>query len=883
MADKGRNNGVTGLVDITGTPQFFATVRAYTLQLANQSRGRQGRGQGRFSASRPFTPGGSLVVSGVVRQDVPPQPSAWRGETGTITLQFNTGVTQAIPVRVDAASYSYSVTGSGEYLVSFTCTITGDVVQAGFGTSAPSPGSQPATTTVETYDGTQKTYDPDGLLTGATRTYDVWGTLDDTDAAELALILSALANTAPITGLKGRVASVQRTDSHGCVVIVTYSLTTSGEDQLNSHTSTSTDDDYITNQATTAAWIGDPPTPTGTGWVHATTQTIVFNGIKTLTVWTWALRTPLQGIEQDGSVFRRDDTYGIEVERTILLVTDSETPPTAPAAPTGTVAHEPESRQLNNLRWSHTFRYTPYTAKELIEWRGTSVQYDPSSLGDEERITLLATSLPSTPTPTISGLVLRDRIGPDKTNSRTYFAWTFIFTRRTRETEIEQEGSQKQTDPGGVRYGEVIRMVTDSATEPTWSTSVSGVEKRSATVKEHAGRYIWTGEFGDQSTLNELKNRVSRIVRDSSAISDEDLIASTSSTSTQPGDPTLRSGLKVVGCTTEKVNEAPLYLHVFRCARANAIDKIEAEGTRTTTDPNSLEQTSTITDVDTSATQTPPTAPTGTVHVVSTHDPIPGTSLYIHKHVYGPASTKQQVEYATEAEYLNYGQSQTRNVSVVDDSVLDVDTFAGQQFLTYKASPNFFGVSARRKTPDKIIRTIITGQEEHTIEAHFRWWEGYMPAVLDGGTVKVRVGDVWETSGSDVLIEVVPEYVGMVIGEITITTIRTHVTEYIYQTYLDRLGTVNPSEFIGFSRGLVRYIGSAPAANLRISVPRKDRIAYRFQYCSLGHWNCQGIALGERWVTGLTSSAVGTLVAASTISASAAAATEGDSFGVFLP
>ena len=96
----GSNGGVTGLVDITGTPKFTAKIIRFSETLALSPRGKNGRGGSRWRQHRWCMPGGQLAVSGYVRKDNWPMPTQLRGEAGTITLQFDAGLTQAVAVVV---------------------------------------------------------------------------------------------------------------------------------------------------------------------------------------------------------------------------------------------------------------------------------------------------------------------------------------------------------------------------------------------------------------------------------------------------------------------------------------------------------------------------------------------------------------------------------------------------------------------------------------------------------------------------------------------------------------------------------------------------------------------------------------------------------------
>src|SRR5690348_9974068 len=99
--DRGPNAGVTGLVDWRhGTPAFTVEVHTLNRRLTLQKKSREGRGGTRWVKSRAIRPGGMLLLSGLVSKEGFPLPDDWTGQEGSITLQFNTGATETVSVRV---------------------------------------------------------------------------------------------------------------------------------------------------------------------------------------------------------------------------------------------------------------------------------------------------------------------------------------------------------------------------------------------------------------------------------------------------------------------------------------------------------------------------------------------------------------------------------------------------------------------------------------------------------------------------------------------------------------------------------------------------------------------------------------------------------------
>lgn len=747
---RGRNSGVTGLVDISGTPKF--TVRVYSFQqvLNVNKAGRQGRSQGRWSKSRPYTPGGQLILTGTMQAATPPLPSSFQGEAGSIVLQPATGATVTVAVIVDSATVSFDEKREDTWKVGLTCTITAMPVSAGFTNAAPTAAADPATTTVELYEGTAKTHDPDGLQTSSTRVYDVWGAIADDDATEWGLITTALTNAVPLSGQKARSATVSRSDSHGARISIQYALTTTGEDVLKQNTRLTVDPDNLTKEATTAAWTGTPATPSGSGWVQTGTQTVLFNDSKTLTIYTWGTRTAKQGIEYEGTAATTDSGGGILDRSTITTVTTNATE-SAPATPPGLALYSYTPQRINSLNYRHVWEFRPANSATAIEWEGSEPEYDPETINDQETITVTSTTTtpPSTPSATLGSVKLVRRNGPRKVGYARY-VWRFIF------------------------------------------------------------------------------------------------------------------------------------------AQASAIDRIEADGTVTKTDPQVLEQLATITEVTASATPSAPAAPTNTVYAFTDTQQIPGTSKYTHRHHYAPFNTKERIEADTVANYsVSVGQSETATVSVVDSSD-SPDTYGAAQFAIERAASAWFRrLSVRKAAPGKLVKVVHMGRAAHVFEGRSFDGTRWQPGIIDTGSVNVLLAAKFSRGTGMSVILINPIKVFSQQARIDLLTIRQTASGFAFQSYESRIGTTNSSTFLNRPAGTVKYLGAITNANLNLSVPRWDPISYQFLYDSAGHADMFGLNTG--WFTtaiDLSAYSPGDLVPASVLTDigfdnSSVAATS--DFSVFIP
>src|SRR4051812_25978426 len=104
---RGRNGGVTGLVDIQGTPAFKLKTPKFRQQEGAQALVRTGRGDARRRIKQT-APGGTLLLYGEVRGDGFPEPSTLKGCAGAVTLTYSGARKTVLQVVVLEATVSYS-------------------------------------------------------------------------------------------------------------------------------------------------------------------------------------------------------------------------------------------------------------------------------------------------------------------------------------------------------------------------------------------------------------------------------------------------------------------------------------------------------------------------------------------------------------------------------------------------------------------------------------------------------------------------------------------------------------------------------------------------------------------------------------------------------
>lgn len=459
-AQRGRNEGVTGLVDFpsqSGT-KFEVTVTKYKTRLDGASRDRRGRGGGVFGGIRWMFSSGSVVLTAKMRGDGWPAPDSWKGQTGTITVQVDTGKTIAYPVLVVEAGLDFDADKDDFPKLHLACRLTGAPTYAGW------TGTQPAATDQSEADQIQwersvKTVDPNGLQSSATRHIDIWGTLTDTDAAEQTKLLAVIAAASvPVTtphNFKLRTSSFVRDALDGGTITEVWGLTTTVEDVVNSATGRTDDPSDLQDTETTAAFNGTPGAGTISGLVSRGITYKEYNDSNTLQVKHWGRRTTEQDITFPGtpvSIDKVTGTGGGGTGSTIALQSfKASTQVTANTTePSWTPGGSPALKKRN---WSftqhtdagkyvHRIEAGLTTVQEDQENQSSVINIDPSGLGTYEihgRIVATSTTADPDVGSVTAGLTLYDR--PTTEIHDNAYLRRFTYRPLNREEEIEHRGS----------------------------------------------------------------------------------------------------------------------------------------------------------------------------------------------------------------------------------------------------------------------------------------------------------------------------------------------------------------------------------------------------------------------------------------------------------
>jgi hypothetical protein len=652
---RGRNSGVTGLIDLPGVgAKFQAKLFGYKHGLSVGEKPRLGRGSTNWQGVRPLFSAGTFAGSGKVRLDGFPIPDSWKGQTGTITVQFHTGVTETIPICLTAVNISLDEKTEDQHDIAFTARVTADPTWAGWAGTQPST-TDPAPSDQEQYQGTSKTIDPLGLQSAATRTIDVWGNLADTDGAEQQRLANVIAAaTLPFAGMKLRKATFQRDSLDGGVVLIEFGLTTTAEDVVNPPTITTLDPNRIETQATAAAINATPATPAGdAAFVLQTESTNELNDGNLLHTAQFGL---LDSKEKDEfpNTFTGDDPYDLADTAQILRVHNSATPPADPPAPVGELVDR-RTIQINRVRWHTIWTYANLNSKQKIEFPPAEIATDPSALGDSDvqcQVTDSSTP-PATPTSRFTDGKLRmirsTRVGgtPEK--------WRHIweFGRRTTADDVTMPETVTTNEVSDIEDQATITLINSSSTPPAAPTAPVGQLIAIRTEQIHGsdgGKWKHTFSYANTTALQRIQFPTDYQESDPSQLEDQDHQSQTTGSSTVPTAPAPRiAGLVLRTATSVRIAGTPeKWLHRWHFARRSSEEDITYPGSVKTDEVSDIADDATITLVNNSqAPPATPTAPLGQLLEIRS-ERLTDAGKWKHTFHFGNTTALQRIQFPTD-------------------------------------------------------------------------------------------------------------------------------------------------------------------------------------------------------------------------------------------
>jgi hypothetical protein len=385
------------------------------------------------------------------------------------------------PVAIHTISFGHDDPREEEWDVSLTWVASGGNPTIVWG------GSQVAISTPNPYDqqvyaGMTKTYDANGLLSGATQRFYCKG-ISDSDAAEVAKLVSMVASaSAPINNLKVLTATLaQRTSSDGIFIDINYALQDSKDQQETPQNIQLTDPNALTSyrQLALVYSTGFPPAtpaaPSGQKLIDYTDRKL--NDQYYIRIYRWGLKDSKDDVELPRET-TTTDAQNLQDIVTIAQVW-SGTPPADPSAPLGSdgnalklINKKDESLTAPDTsgKLVRVWTYGRNDSKDDIERsirHGSFSEYDPNTLDGSARITRVAltASPPSTPSPPISGVKYAQTITRPLTDQYSIY----MFEYAPLDSKDKLQLTETMTDGAAVALDTVaqIPLVDGSPSAPS--------------------------------------------------------------------------------------------------------------------------------------------------------------------------------------------------------------------------------------------------------------------------------------------------------------------------------------------------------------------------------------------------------------------------------
>lgn len=568
----GRNAGVTGLIDIQGAPKFTARVYRFseTIQAPLRPRVQPGVAAPAFRADPDSM---QLLVSGTARADGFPTPASLRGVSGTITLQFNTGLTQSVPVVVQSAQVSYDEASQDAWSVVLTCAATGPVTWAGWPGTQHVP-SAPAYSELEVV-GRSKSLDPNELVESSVKIIDVDG-LDAADATEVSKLVTLFAEEPPVPFHKLRAASLLRDGAFGATISLTFGLTDTKEDVERAQTQTTLDGDRIASAATVALVNAIPTPPVDQPFVERTVRTVELNDGSTLKIADYGLSTPKDDLQNPGRVIVTDPSdLATSGTHTDVYLTSGAAP--SYSAPAGLQITGYSTETINRQVTKKVYQVGKTTEAQKVEYGASETFTDPSNLESWANVGTIDFE-PSPPGLLVERGTSLKQLTPD------HALYTLRSGLRTTEQDITFPGTWANVDPLGIEGdGQQVLIYATGGGVPG-ATVPSGLQNVGSRVQdENVLRKRVTYRFDVLNSEQKLEYPRTRAVTDPWLIDSAETRADVFTNGAPPNDPVISGLLKIdhhdIPVTPTKT------LRVWEYGRNDSKTKIERGGSVETVDP----------------------------------------------------------------------------------------------------------------------------------------------------------------------------------------------------------------------------------------------------------------------------------------------------------
>jgi hypothetical protein len=655
--NRGDNSGLTGVLDITGTPIVGVRVLAWARNEESPLVDRTGPTDQRKVFVHTAGTGG-LVFQGKVARSVYPAPDNLYGQAGTVTLQQD-GSThrEVLGVQISSIKFSFNEKTADFWDVSGSCAVTSaDLTWSGTQATAD---LAPAYDRKETNEGRTKFGDPNEMQAGATQRFDIVGMNGGDDDFEWNEILNqiAAATTLPFPNAKLRLVSLARPDYFRAIVTTQWGYTDTIDDQVFPRTQVTDDPSHLTRTETQAA-VNDPAPASTLSLQTRRTTTIPYHDNANINVTEYGERTTQQDIEYPGTPTNTEVSLLFSTA-TVTKVQDNSTI-SPPAAPVGQHVATTMTRLTAAGKWQAVYHYGSLTEKQKLEFLDSPIGDDPTDLGDEDaQVVQTATSAIPAPAPTPRRdadlqlyRVLSLRVGG------TPETWThkFVFRRNTPKDEIELGGTHTGADPNDIGEAATITQVTNSGTPPATPGAPVGQLVRTETVPltkpngAYTGYWRHTFQYGPTTNLQRIEFDGATFGDDPSNLTDADVEKEVTGSSNPP-IPNTHGDLKIVRRESVRIQGTPeRWLHVHWFGRNTKED--ELEHTQRNIDADDFDEVERIPVLHTSGTAAPATpAQEGTAaNLVDTRvDRLcvatgGFTGLWLWTFVFGHTTRKQAIE-----------------------------------------------------------------------------------------------------------------------------------------------------------------------------------------------------------------------------------------------
>lgn len=689
---RGRNrSGFTGLIDLPGLGtgvKFYADIVRWSHRQDGASRPRRGRGGGRYATYRWILGGGSGSASGDLQTSGWPAPSTWQGEEGTITVQVDTSKTIAIPIKVGVCDISFDTTKKVPDdipKVAFTWTATGPMVFTGWSGTQPTAATQ-SKSDLQLWEGTSWTVDANALASSGQVVVDWWDAgVTDTNAAEITKLAAIVAAFSPPSPYKKRPATIVRDATDGGTITIPVGLTDTKDDEEMPSTPYAVDAAGIFGQVSitkiqdtsTISW---PTTPTEPADLkHGKVDKIQRNDGKWRLTYNFVRNNSQDTIEFEGAHESEDPDDLGETAR-IIVVTDSATPPSVPAAPVGQHV-ETDTRQLTDTNgsytgyWAHTFDYAPTTRKQAIEQEGeVSFISDGYDIASEQTQVLTHDTLagtPADPVAQISGHVCYRRLSKKIQDTPEKWRTTFFYEFRNPGSKLEAGNTQTNLDVSGLKSTATTAEMFDKDSPPSTPTLSGYVLRFQRDLETANPQYrLRIYEWGLTSTEEDITFPESKKKTGTSlGVQNWQFVAeiTASATPSAPANPDA-TNLSYHSTESHQLTDGGKWVHVHAFAPLTAEEDIEADGTETVNDSVSSLAGDDRETVFTNS-STPPSAPSHSPRVcVKVVTRRKGKSGYAHSFFYDFRSRANQ-------------HIAERTKTMVDASGLESEAFTAEVYL----------------------------------------------------------------------------------------------------------------------------------------------------------------------------------------------------------